>query len=569
MGPLSGWKTFPRKPGVYLMSDARGKVLYVGKGKDLRSRLHNYAVQGGDGRPQIPHLLGRTASVRCIVTSSEKEALLLEHTLIKEHRPPFNIFLRDDKEYLLLRIDRKEEFPRPELVRRVAKDGAMYFGPFSSARGIRETLRILYRFFPLCSCSRKKFASRTRPCLNYQMGRCAGACAGFISREHYLPIVDNAVRFLRGNYRDLLKSWRAEMNGLANEMKFEEAARLRDRIAIVEQTLVRQRVVRTVPGDVDAVGWFRDGDEGTAALLHIREGRLSDAHTYHFRVGLEEGESITSFLLQHYAEGAYFPGEILLPFGIPDPKPVATLLSERAGNPIAVRTPGKGERARLVGLANRNAAEAHRMRKEKEADYERLSERLASLCRLPKPPVRIEGFDISNIGGAEPSGSMVTFVGGKGVKKWYRKFAVRGTAGQDDFAMMEEVVRRRFGHDEDFGGMPDLVLIDGGKGQLTSALAAMNAAGYGSIPVISLAKERVRGGRTVSHERIFLPGRKNPVVLPPNDSVLLLLMRIRDEAHRFALSYHRARRAKQFTGQNSGRNPLPRLLRDRRPRKGA
>ena len=552
MGPLSGWKTFPRKPGVYLMSDSRGKVLYVGKGKDLRSRLHNYAVQGGDGRPQIPHLLGRTASVRCIVTSSEKEALLLEHTLIKEHRPPFNIFLRDDKEYLLLRIDRKEKFPRPELVRRVAKDGAMYFGPFSSARGIRETLRILSRFFPLCSCSRKKFASRTRPCLNYQMGRCAGACAGFISREHYLPIVDNAVRFLRGNYRDLLKSWRAEMKGLANEMKFEEAAGLRDRIAIVEQTLVRQRVVRTVPGDVDAVGWFRDGDEGTAALLHIREGRLSDAHTYHFRVGLEEGESITSFLLQHYAEGAYFPGEILLPFGIPDPKPVATLLSERAGNPIAVRTPGKGERARLVGLANRNAAEAHRMRKEKEADYQRLSERLASLCRLPKPPVRIEGFDISNIGGAEPSGSMVTFVGGKGVKKWYRKFAVRGTAGQDDFAMMEEVVRRRFGHDEDFGGMPDLVLIDGGKGQLTSALAAMNAAGYGSIPVISLAKERARGGRTVFHERIFLPGRKNPVVLLPNDPVLLLLMRIRDEAHRFALSYHRARRAKKFTGEGAG-----------------
>jgi excinuclease ABC subunit C len=486
------------------------------------------------------------------VTSSEKEALLLENTLIKEHRPPFNIFLRDDKEYLLLRIDRREEFPRPELVRRVAKDGAMYFGPFSSARGIRETLRILSRFFPLCSCSRKKFASRTRPCLNYQMGRCAGACAGFISRERYLPIVDNAVRFLRGNYRDLLKSWRAEMNGLANEMKFEEAARLRDRISIVEKTLVRQRVVRTVPGDVDAVGWFRDGDEGTAALLHIREGRLSDAHTYHFRAALSEGESITSFLLQHYAEGAYFPGEILLPFGIPDPKPVATLLSERAGNPIAVRTPGKGERARLVGLANRNAAEAHRMRKEKEADYERLSDRLASLCRLPKPPVRIEGFDISNIGGAEPSGSMVTFVGGKGVKKWYRKFAVRGTAGQDDFAMMEEVVRRRFGHDEDFGGMPDLVLIDGGKGQLTSALSAMNAAGYGSLPVISLAKERARGGRTVSHERIFLPGRKNPVILPPNDPVLFLLMRIRDEAHRFALSYHRARRAKQFTGQTSG-----------------
>src|SRR3972149_4925114 len=255
MGPLSGWKTFPRKPGVYLMSDARGKVLYVGKGKDLRSRLHNYAVQGGDGRPPIPHLLRR------------------------------------------LRTDGKEEFPRPELARRVAKDGAMYFGPFSSARGIRETLRILYRFFPLCSCSRKKFASRTRPCLNYQMGKCAGACTGFVSREEYRAVVDNAARFLRGDYRDLLKNWKAEMTGLAKEMKFEEGGKVRDRIAPVKNTLVRQRVVRTVPGDVDAVGWFREGEEGTAALLHIREGRLSDVHTYHFPGGGEEGDAVYSFLL--------------------------------------------------------------------------------------------------------------------------------------------------------------------------------------------------------------------------------------------------------------------------------
>jgi excinuclease ABC subunit C len=547
--PLSGWKTFPRAPGVYLMADARGKVLYVGKAKNLRARLHQYAGGGGDGRPQIPHLLRRTAAVRCIVTSSEKEALLLENTMIKEHRPPFNIFLRDDKEYLLLRIDRNEKYPRPELVRRVAKDGAMYFGPFSSARGIRETLRILYRFFPLCSCSRKKFSSRTRPCLNFQMGRCVGACAGLISRNDYLPIVDDAVRFLRGNYRDLLKSWKSEMTALSREMRYEEAARMRDRIDIVRNTLVRQRVVRAVPGDVDAVGWMREGEEATAAILHIREGRLSDAHSYHFRVAGEEREALTSFLLQHYSEGVYFPGEILLPLEIPDSKPLASLLAERSGKPVIVRIPAKGERARLVELANRNAGEANRMRKEKEADYERLSARLASLCRLSGPPVRIEGFDISNIAGSEPAGSMVTFVGGKSVKKWYRKFAVRGSAGQDDYAMMAEVVRRRFGHDEDFGGMPDLVLIDGGKGQLSSALAAMNAAGHGSVPVVSLAKERIRGGRTVFRERIFLPGRKNPVVLPANDPVLLLLMRVRDEAHRFALSYHRARRAKQYTGQ--------------------
>jgi len=548
MGGLSDWKTFPRTPGVYLMADARGKVLYVGKAKELRARLHNYTAPGGDGRPQIPHLVRRVADVRCIVTATEKEALLLENTLIKEHRPPFNVFLRDDKEYLLLRIDRKEEFPRPELVRQVAKDDAAYFGPYSSARGIRETLRLLFRLFPLCSCSPKKFASRRRPCLNYQMGRCGGACAGILTREEYLPVVDNAVRFLKGNYRDLVKSWKEEMSGLALERKFEEAAKVRDRIATVEGTLVRQRVVRAVPGDVDAVGWHREGSEATGAVLHVRSGRLSDAHSYSFRVEGAEDEALSSFLLQHYAEGAYFPGEILLPMEIADREPLASLLSDRAGSRVRIKVPGAGERARLVGLAGTNAAEAHRMRKEKEAAYEGLSARLASLCHLAKPPQRIEGFDISNISGTEPVGSMVVFVGGKAAKKGYRKFAVRGVEGQDDFAMMEQVVRRRFAHDGDFGGMPDLVLIDGGKGQLSKAMAAMREAGADFIPVIALAKERVRGGAKVFRERIFLPGRKNPVVLPPYDPVLFLLMRVRDEAHRFALAFHRARRAKKALG---------------------
>jgi len=548
MPNLSDWKTFPRASGVYLMSDARGKVLYVGKAKNLRARLHNYAAPGGDGRPQVPHLLRRVAEVRCIVTATEKEALLLENTLIKERRPPYNIFLRDDKEYLLLRIDRKEEFPRPELVRRVAKDGATYFGPYSSARGIRDTLRVLFRLFSLCSCSRKKFASRRRPCLNFQMGRCGGACAGKITREEYLPYVDNAVRFLRGDYRELAKGWKAEMASLAREMKFEEAAKLRDRIGTVERTLVRQRVVRSVPGDVDAVGWFHDGGEITAAIMHVRAGRLSDAHSYHFRSEGEQDEALSSFLVQHYSEDAYIPGEIILPMDLRDAAPLASLLSDRSGNAVRVKAPRTGERARLVELAGRNAAEAHRMRKEKEAAYDGVSSRLASQCRLPKPPVRIEGFDISNLSGTEAVGSMVTFIGGKPAKKWYRKFAVRGIEGQDDFAMMEQVVRRRFGHDDDFGGMPDLVLIDGGRGQLSKAMAAMKEAGAGSIPVIALAKERVRGGATESIERIFLPGRMNPLFLPPNDSALLLLMRVRDEAHRFALAFHRARRArKSFT----------------------
>lgn len=549
MAALSEWRTFPRAPGVYIMSDAGGRVLYVGKAKELRSRLRSYAAPGGDGRPQVPHLLREVASVRCIVTGSEKEALLLENTLIKKHRPRFNVFLRDDKDYLLIRIDRTEEFPRPVLVRRVAKDGAAYFGPFSSARGARETLRLIFRLFPLCSCTAKKFASRRRPCLNYQLGRCAGACGGLISREEYLHHVDAAVRFLKGEYKDLLAGWKSKMLALASERRFEEAATLRDRIALIGRTLTRQRVVRAVPGDVDAVGWHGEDGGAAVAVLHVREGRLTDAHDYHFRSEGEPAEALSSFLSQLYRDGTFIPGEILLPGEPVSREALSELLSERAGRPVALRRPARGERARLVEMACRNAAEALRMRREREASYDRLASRLQALCMLPRAPMRIEGFDVSNISGALPVGSMVAFVGGRPAKRWYRKFAVRGVEGQNDFAMMEEVVSRRFGHGEDFGGTPDLVVVDGGKGQLSSAMEAMRAAGAGEVPVVALAKERVRGGETRFFERIYLPGRRNPLILPPNDPVLHLLMRVRDEAHRFAVTFHRARRAKQAFGE--------------------
>jgi excinuclease ABC subunit C len=331
-------------------------------------------------------------------------------------------------------------------------------------------------------------------------------------------------------------------------MRFEDAAKIRDRIAVVSKTLARQRVVRTVGGDVDAVGWNRDGPAVTAAVLYVRNGRIEDAHQRHFRWEGPEEEAIVSFLLQHYGEEAFFPGEILLPFPVADRAALSDALSERAGRPVAVRVPLRGERFRLADLARRNAAEGARMRREKEEAYERVAERMAVLFSLPGPPARIEGYDISNLSGTEAVGSMVAFLGGKPAKKWYRKFSVRGVAGPDDFAMMEEVVGRRFAHDEDFGGMPDLVLIDGGKGQLSSAAAAMRAAGREDIPLLSLAKERVRGGEKVFRERVFLPGRKNPLHLPPNDPVLHLLMRVRDEAHRFAITFHRVRRSRRVLG---------------------
>jgi len=318
---------------------------------------------------------------------------------------------------------------------------------------------------------------------------------------------------------------------------------------VVSKTLTRQRVVKAVGGDVDALGWHRDGPRLTAAVLYVRSGRLTDVHHRHIRWEGEDGEAMDSFLLQHYDEGAYFPREILLPFPLPDRASLASALSDRAGRTVILRVPAKGERARLVALARRNAGEAARMHREKEEAYGRMSERMAALFSLPSPPVRIEGFDLSNTSGEEPVGSMVAFIGGKPAKKWYRKFSIRGVSGQDDFAMMEEVVRRRFGHDEDFGGVPDLVLLDGGKGQLSSGLAALRAAGREGVPAISLAKERVRAGEKVFRERVFVPGRKNPVHLPDNDPVLHLLMRVRDEAHRFAVSFHRARRDRKAFGR--------------------
>jgi excinuclease ABC subunit C len=361
-------------------------------------------------------------------------------------------------------------------------------------------------------------------------------------------MVDNAVRFLRGDYRELLKRWKGEMAAHSAATRYEEAAKVRDRIALVSRTLTRQRVVKAVGGDVDALGWHRDGPRLTAAVLYVRSGRLTDVHHRHIRWEGEDGEAVASFLLQHYAEGAYFPREVLLPFPIRDRAPIASVLSDRAGRTVVLRVPEKGERAHLVSLARRNAEEAARMRREKEAAYAGVSERMAALFRLPSPPARIEGFDISNTSGDEPVGSMVAFLFGKPAKRWYRKFSVRGESGRDDFAMMEEVVRRRFGHGEDFGGSPDLILVDGGKGQLSRALSALRAAGMEGVPAISLAKERVRAGEKVFRERVYVPGRKNPVHLQENDPMLHLLMRVRDEAHRFAVTFHRARRTRKAFG---------------------
>ena len=410
-------------------------------------------------------------------------------------------------------MDRNEEFPRPELVRKAARDGATYFGPYSSARGIRETVRELLRLFPMCSCTRRKFASRTRPCLNYQMGRCLGACAGLITRERYLPVVDDAVRFPGGSTGACCPVENGDEGPLRGDA-VRGGREVRDRIAVVSKTLARQRVVRTVGGDVDAVGWHRDGPAVTAAVLYVRNGRLTDAHQRHFRWEGPEEEAIDSFLLHHYGEDAFFPGEILLPFPVADRAALSAALSERAGRTVAVRVPLRGERFRLVDIARRNAEEGARMRREKEEAYERVAERMADLFSLPGPPARIEGFDISNLSGTEAVGSMVAFLGGNPRRSAW-KFSVRGVAGPDDFAMMEEVVGRRFAHDEDFGRMSaDLVLIDGGKRAALLRGGGDAGRGQGGRPP-SFPREGARPRRREDLPGAGVPARPEKPAPPP------------------------------------------------------
>jgi excinuclease ABC subunit C len=502
------------------MGDGRGKVLYVGKARDLRARLHNYAAPGGDGRPTVPHLLARVKDVRCIVTATEKEALLLENTLIKRHRPPFNIFFRDDKEYLLLRIDPAEEFPRPELVRRAARDGASYFGPYSSAKGIRETLRELLRLFPLAPAPEEvRLPAPAVPQLP------DGAVPRRLRREGgpggVPPVAENAARFLRGEYKALVAAWKAEMGELSGRCG---TRRRRGCATGSRWSGGRWR------GSGSSARWRGTstrsagtaGDGATVASSISAAGGLPTPTPF---VPVEGGEdeALSSFLLQHYAEGAFFPKEVLLPFPLADRAALSAILSERAGHAVSPAGAFEGGAA-AAGGAGREERRGERPDAPGEEGRTGLAERMASLFSLPAPPMRIEGYDISNTAGTEPVGSMVAFVGGKPAKKWYRKFSIRGLSGPDDFAMMEQVVRRRFGHEEDFGELPDLVLIDGGKGQLSAAEAALRSAGKDSIPVISLAKERVRGGETVFRERVFLPGRKTPGHLAANDPALHLLI---------------------------------------------
>jgi excinuclease ABC subunit C len=586
----------PPEPGCYLMKDRRGEVVYVGKASSLRSRVRQYFDAGSaDDRIFIPLLADLLGDLEVIVTRSEKEAVLLENELIKKHKPRFNVRLRDDKDFIVLRLDERHPFPRLEVRRAREKRaaGARYFGPYSSASSIRETLRIVNRFFQLRTCTDHVFDHRRRPCILFQIQRCPAPCVYDVPEAEYRRSVEDAIEFLEGRESELVERLRARMDEAALALRYEEAARLRDQLQAVERSLEKQRVLMADRADRDVVGLHREGPDLVVQVLSMRGGKLQDSRSHPFQEQEFPDADILSSFLSLYYEQNPAPDEVLLPVEPAAADALADVLSERRGRRVRLLTPQRGAKADLLEVAARNAEQGFKSWHEKDEGRERAMEALVGALHLARAPRWMECYDISTFQGALAVGSGVSMKDGEPDKDNYRRYKVRGVAGQDDFAMLHEVITRRLRRAVGEGAFPDLLVIDGGKGQLNAALAAAKDLGVATSPLtgipgapfvemVGLAKSRLvdaaalgttrvigrrsRGGRAAaladaaetagagyvqesarSPERVFLPGRKDPVVLRQNSAELYLLARLRDEAHRFAITFHRKlRRERNF-----------------------
>ena len=599
----------PAEPGVYLMRDRAGAVVYVGKASSLRSRVRSYFHAGsGDDRHFVPLLDELLGDIEVVVTRSEKEAVLLENELIKRHRPRFNVLLRDDKDFIVLRVDRRHPYPRLEVARARNRrdDGARWFGPYPSASSIRETLRVVNRWFQLRTCTDHVLSHRRRPCILHQIHRCPAPCVLDVPVEEYARSVDDAVAFLEGREGELLDRLRARMREQAAAFRFEEAARLRDQVRAVERSLETQRVSMEDRGDRDVVGIHREGPDLVLQLLSMRAGKLLDSRAFPFaRQEFPGDEILSSFLSLHY-EHVEPPDEILVPIEPASAEALAEVLSERRGRRVRIHVPKRGGLADLLATAHRNAEQSFRSWREEGVRRQDALAGLARALSLPREPRWMECFDISTFQGSQPVGSGVSMRDGEPDRDGYRRYRVKGVAGQDDFAMIHEVITRRLRRALAEGAMPDLLVIDGGKGQLSAALAAAKDLGVATRPapgnpglpfvtLVGLAKSRALDATALSTtrviarrsarsarladaaeragkgfvaeaartpERVFLPGRKDPVVLRQNSAELYLLVRLRDEAHRFAIEFHRKlRRARTL---RSGLDEIPGVGEQRR-----
>jgi excinuclease ABC subunit C len=546
----------PTSPGVYLFLSGKGTVLYVGKALSLRARVKQYFA-GHDSRAMVPRLVREIAEVEVVLTTTEKEALILENTLIKKHQPRYNAKLRDDKNFLHLRLDFRTPWPRLELRRKIRSDGARWFGPYHSAARARQTLDAVQRHFPLRRCSDRTLQARKRPCLLFQMKRCVAPCVRAADRAAYLEIAEEAALFLAGRSDELTARLEGRMMALAEQERFEEAARARDLLRAVRATVERQRVVDRSLADRDVWGLFREGDKAVAAVLPVRGGFLQDPLVRWVDGALlDDGPLLSTLLNQHYdpAEGEdpreRIPPELLLPVEPEDRAALEDLLSDRRGTRVHLRRPQRGDKLGLVDLATRNARERFVGGTSEEDRDRRALEALAEICRLPDPPRRIECFDNSNLQGGDPVSSMVVFVDGRPHRASYRRYRVKTVEGIDDFGTMREILGRRYRRAIAEDDLPDLVVVDGGRGQLSSAMAVLADLGLQDLPAIGLAKPRgeKRRGKRDALDRIVLSWIKDPVRLRATNPALRMLQRLRDESHEHAVRYHRQVRSRRALG---------------------
>ncbi|MDF9408175.1 excinuclease ABC subunit UvrC [Pelotomaculum isophthalicicum JI] len=551
-------KLLPAKPGVYLYRDAGGEIIYVGKAVSLKNRVRSYFQSGAQQQPKTKLMLQKVADLDYIVTDSEVEALILEQNLIKEHRPRYNVLLKDDKSYPYLKITLNENYPRVQITRRHVKDGSKYFGPYTRVGAVNETLRLLKKIFPFRSCKQREPAIRERPCLNHHIKRCLGPCCGLTDRETYRAMINEVCLFLEGRQEDLVKHLTARMQEAAENLEFERAAELRDQLHSVREVIEKQKIISGGFEDQDVMAMARAFDEACIMVFFVRGGKLIGRDHFILKgtEGLSRSEVLGAFIKQYYTGVDFIPREVLLSEGVMEEKAVIEeWLTQRKGVKVFLKTPSRGEKKKLVEMVAKNALlTLEQVRSEGTAQRDEAAAALAELAgalRLERPPCRLECYDISNTQGTGSVASMVVFEEGKPARDQYRRFRIRTVEGPDDYASMQEVLRRRFtraleekellrtgqisSKEAKFYRLPDLVVVDGGKGQLSAARRVMRELGLERIPAYGLAKEE---------ELLFGEGLPDPVALPPDSRALHLLQRLRDEAHRFAVTYHRNLRGK-------------------------
>lgn len=540
-------KSLPSSPGVYLLKDKKGRLLYIGKAKNLRIRLRSYLTQNvvKDQRPQIPYLMQEICDLDYFVTQNERDALLLENSLIKQKKPKYNIRLKDDKNYASLRLDPREKFPKLTYTRRVLRDGAMYYGPFASGQALRQTKRLIHKIFPLRDCTDEKFKRHsTRPCLNYYMKLCLGPCAGKVDKGRYGEVVEQTKVFLKGERKEIIRLLCTNMNKASEELRYEDAAHYRDQIELLKRHLGVDLHISSSLMDKDIVGFYRDAQFVEFVVLFSRGGAIIDMVEYPFNNATWEDEEIVrEFIGQLYGGERFIPQEIIIPLRFEGVEALREWLSEKRGKKIRITVPKRGANLKLLEIACRNAEESFRRRSTEKQKELSLLQRVKDSLSLSKIPFSIECFDISNIQGNIAVASMVRFEDGKPAKSRYRRYRIKTVFGANDYAMIYEVLQRRLKRaEEEDWELPELILIDGGKGQLNIVHQVLSELGFlDKVKLASIAK----GGEEGEIDKIYIPGRKDPVPLTKNSQELLFLMRIRDEAHRFAITYHKKLRAKK------------------------